>query len=126
VVEEAKADGPPEDITIAGKIISGTRSIESGDSCRLFELLWPSYIAYGVRNESYTSWDELEVFEGRMLREYSVSHFRNYVAKGTFASNDYPGPLRHWCLLCLNHLVDVIGCDEPEIRLLNHGQSASQ
>jgi hypothetical protein len=118
VVAEAKADGPPEDIEILGKVISGTRAIESDESCRLFEVFWPSYVAYCVRNESYTSWDDSQVWEGRLFRVYSKSHFRDYVAKDTCSSDEYPGPLRHWCLLCLNHLVDVIGCAEPEFRLL--------
>src|SRR5436305_7065520 len=71
VVEEAKANGPPEDIEILGKVISGTRPIESDDTCRLFELIWPSYVAYAVRNESYTSWDDAEEWEGKFFRLYS-------------------------------------------------------
>jgi hypothetical protein len=123
VVEEAKAEGPPEDIEILGKIIRGTRPIESDDSCRLFELVWPCYVSYCVRNESYTSWDDTQVWEGRLFRVYSKSHFRDYVAKATFASDEYPGPLRHWCLLCLNHLVDVVGCVEPELRRLRPAEA---
>jgi hypothetical protein len=119
VVEEAKADGPPEDIEVLpGKVISGTVAIESDPSCQLFELVWASYVAYGVRNESFTSWDDSEVFVGRHFRVYSKSHFLDYVARATFASDEYPGPLRHWCLVCENHLVDVVGCAQPEVRRL--------
>jgi hypothetical protein len=118
VIEEAKADGPPEDIEILGKIISGSRPIESDESCRLFELIWPSYVAYTVRNESYTSWDESEEWEGNLFRLYSKSEFRDYVSRGTFATDDYPGPLQHWSLVCLRHVVDVIACVEPEMRRL--------
>jgi hypothetical protein len=118
VVEEAKAEGPPEDIEILGKVISGTRAIESDESCRLFELVWSSYVAYCVRNESFTSWDDSEQWEGNLIRLYTKSHFRDYVGRDTFASDEYPGPLRHWCVLCLNHLVDVIACVEPEVQRL--------
>jgi hypothetical protein len=94
VVEEAKADGPPEDLEVLpGKVIRGTVAIESDPSCQVFEVVWPSYVAYGVRNESFTSWDDAEAFEGRHFRVYSKSHFRDYVARGTFASDEYPGPL---------------------------------
>ena len=66
VVEEAMASGPPEDIAVApGKIIHGAMSITCDPSCQLFELVWPSYVAYGVRNESFTSSDDAEEFEGR-------------------------------------------------------------
>jgi hypothetical protein len=118
IVEEARASGPPEDIEILGKVISGTRPIESDESCRLFEFIWPSYVAYSVCNELYTSWDDTEVWEGRLFRVYSKSHFRDYVAKATFASDDYPGPLHHWCLVCLNHVVDIIACVEPTVSQL--------
>ncbi len=118
MVEEASADGPPEDIEILGKVIEGTRPIESGPGCRLFELVWPSYVAYSVRNESYTSWDDAERWEGKLLRLYSESHFLDYVRRATFASNDYPGPMRHWGLVCLRHVVDVVSTAGPKVRLL--------
>jgi hypothetical protein len=117
VVEQAKA-GPPGDIEIAGKIVSGTQPLESDDSCRLFELCWSSYVAYSVLNESYTQEDKSEQWEGRLFRLYSKSHFRDYVARATFAGDEYPGPLRHWSLGCLWHIVDVIACTEPQINRL--------
>jgi hypothetical protein len=119
VVEEAKADGPPGEIEVLpGKVFNDMVAIESDPSCQEFELVWRSYVAYGVRNESFTTWDDSEVFEGQIFRVYSKSHFRDYVARATFATDDYPGPLKHWCLVCLDHLVDVIGCAEPELRRL--------
>ena len=118
VVEEAKADGPPEDRKILGHVIHGTRAIESDESSRLFELVWPSYVAYCVRNESYTSWDDSEAWEGTLFRLYSKSHFRDYIAAGTCASDDYPGPLQHWSLVCLRHIIDVVGSVEPKVRRL--------
>lgn len=119
VVEEAKADGSPEDIEVSpGKFIKGTVPIESDSSCRLFEIIWPFYVAYTVRNESYTSWDDTEQWDGRLFRVYSKSHFRDFVSIGTFANNEYPGPLQHWCVLCLRHLVDVVSHVEPVVRKL--------
>jgi hypothetical protein len=123
VVEEAKADGPPEDIEILGKVIKNTVPIVSDPSCQLFELFWPSYVAYGVRNESFTTWDDTEVFEGRIFRVYTKSPFRDYVSRATFASDEYPGPLKHWGLACENHIVDVIGCVEPELRRLRPAEN---
>jgi hypothetical protein len=117
VVEEAKANGPPEDIEmLPGKIISGTRAVESDTTCRAFELLWPSYVSYSIRNESYCSVDDDEKWEGRLFCLYSKSHFLDYVARATFASAEYPGPLRHWGVNCLNHIIDVVSTFEPEIR----------
>jgi hypothetical protein len=117
VVAEGKA-GPPEDRQIMGKVVRGIRRIECDESCRRFILVWPSYVAYSVLNELYTSWDDSEEWEGKLFRLYSKSHFRDYVARATCASDSYPGPLRHWSLLCLSHIVDVIACSEPEVHRL--------
>ena len=117
VIDEAKADGPPEDIEVLpGKVISGTRAIESDSTCRTFELFWPWYVSYSVRNESFCTLDKEEVCEGRLFCLYSKSHFLDYVARATFASADYPGPLRHWGINCLNHIVDVVSTIEPQVR----------
>jgi hypothetical protein len=116
-LEEARP-GPVEDREILGVEVKGSRPIESDESCQLFELIWPNYVAYCVRNESYTQWDPTEVWEGQQFRIYSKSHFRDYVEKDTFASDKYPGALQHWSLICLNHIVDVIGSKQPQIRRL--------
>ena len=116
VIEEAKADGPPKDIGILqGNVISGTRPIESDASSRAFALLWPSHVAYAVRNEAFCMLDGEELWEGRLFCLYSKSHFLDYVARATFASADYPGSLRHWGINCLNHIVDVVSAADPQI-----------
>jgi hypothetical protein len=117
VLEEAKA-GPPQDFEILGKVIKGTQPIESDSTCQLFELAWPTYVAFSVRNETYTTLDESEQWEGKSFRIYSKSHFLAFVANATHASDAYPGPLKHYCLVCLMHLVDVVSDADPQIRLL--------
>jgi hypothetical protein len=123
VIEEAKADGPAENREILpGKVIRGTRAIESDASCRAFELVWPSYVSYSVRNESFCTLDKEGVWEGRLFCRYSKSHFLDYVARATFASADYPGPLRHWGVNCLNHIVDVVSTAEPRVWEIKHAE----
>src|SRR5665213_378142 len=109
VIEEAKADGPPKDCEVVpGKVVSGLRDIKTDENCQAFEIVWPSYVAYSVRNESFCMIDKLEVSDGRLFCLYSKSHFLDFVARATFASTDYPGPLRHWGINCLNHILDVV------------------
>lgn len=126
VVEEASAGGPSEDLEIVpGKFLHGVTPIESGPISRCYELVWPSYIAYGIRNESFTSWDDSEDFVGQLFRIYSRSRFREYIAQATFANSDYPGPYCHWSLVCLRHIVDVVGCQEPVVRRLHPDPSTA-
>jgi hypothetical protein len=118
VIEEEKAVGLPQDIEVLpGKVLTGLRVIESDGTCRAFELVWPTYVAYSVRNESYCIRDDAEHCEGRLFCLYSKSHFLDYVARATVGL--YSGTLRHWGIICGDHVVDVVSTDEPQCRRMN-------
>ena len=126
VVSEAGTGSPPSESGLAEekspelrKILSESRQIIHGPRMRAFEITWPTYIAYSVRNESYTTLDEYEKYEGRNFVKYSTSRYLDFVSKSTFAANDYPGPFSHWGLLCLNHIIVVVSVDEPTIIVSN-------
>jgi hypothetical protein len=87
--------------------------IEHVAGCRIFVVDWSDYVAYSVRNESYVTTDDYEVFEGRNFVKYTRSRYLDFVEQATFASDSYPGPMTHWGIFCLNHIVDVISCSEP-------------
>ncbi len=121
VIEEAKVIGSPRDIEVLpGKVLTGLRVIESDSTCRAFELVWPSYVAYSVRNESFCIWDDDEHREGRLFCLYSKSHFLDYVARATV--DLYSGTLRHWGVICGDHVVDVVSTDEPQIRPIDRSE----
>ncbi len=121
VIEEAKANDPPKDFEISpSQIIHGTKALESDPTCRAFELRWPTYVSYSVRNESFCTLDEEESWIGRLLCLYSKSKFLDYVGQATFADADYPGPVRHWGVNCLNHIVDVVSTADPQILRIEH------
>lgn len=107
---QTMADDP-----VLQKMLSGARAIVQTPQSKVFELYWPTYVAYSVRNESFVSSDKYEEFEGRLLVKYSKSRYLDFVAAATLASNDHPGPLQHWWLCCLNHIVDVVAVDAPSI-----------
>lgn len=129
VIEEAVA-GAPADLRAAATaaslqepepILQGARLISHSEGCRVFEVVWPRYIAYSVRNESYVTNDKYDLFEGRLLVKYTRSRFLDYVELGTFATSEYPGPFAHWGIICCNHVIDVVSTDEPEICILPNG-----
>jgi hypothetical protein len=122
VIEEARASGEPEEMRIGDVTLSGVRPIVSDDSCYAYEVVFDSYVAYSVRNESYTSEDKSEVFTGNLFRVYSKSRFRDYVNAATFATDEYPGKLSHYEIVCENHIVDVVSVAEPEISILRPAQ----
>ena len=123
VLYEAKVGGPPtpkqleaEPLLSVRELLSNSKAIEHGPGCRVFELVWPSYIGYSVENESYSSQEPPESMgTGRLLVEFTQSVYLSYLSRTTFASSDYPGPFKHWAMYCLNHVVNVASVEEPSI-----------
>jgi hypothetical protein len=121
LVQEADLSAGETTLSVAGTKFTELRRIEPTRASRSFELVWNSYVAYSVRNESLTGMGkDYEVFIGRLIRVYTTSHFLDYVTKATFAGADYPGPLKHVGIACLNHDVDVIAIELPIVTAL-HG-----
>jgi hypothetical protein len=114
------ADGLAAQETVVRKFgdteISGRPVKPSGREC---EIVWKSYVAYSVRNESYFKADgNEEVSTGGRFRFYSKSHFLSFVSRGTIATDEYPGTLHHYSVLGEDHIVDVVSVDIPEVRVL--------
>jgi hypothetical protein len=91
--------------------------IEHVSGCKIFTLHWPDYVAYSVRNESYTTVDNYEVFEGRKFVKYSKSRYLDFIREATFADDRYPGPMTHWGIFCLNHIIDIVSCSQPVVQI---------
>lgn len=122
VVEEA-VSGPPGGATLPGilpenlrKLMRNARPIVSDATCFAYELIWGTYIAYSIRNESFATGGKAGPADARFLRRCDASPFLEYVAKTTFADDRFPGPFAHWCLSTQNHVVDVASMREPQVR----------
>jgi hypothetical protein len=113
VIEEASVGAP-----IAGEgPVAQAAPIEHRKGDRVFELFWPSYVGYSVRNESFTVRDQAEQFEGTVFRLYSKSRYLDFIAQATIASDDYPGPFKHWGIICLNHIIDIVAAHDPIVQI---------
>jgi hypothetical protein len=97
-------------------ILDDARAIESTETSRTFVLYWKHYAAYLVTEECVGSVGNYsdEVYTGKLLRHYLKSHFLDHLARDT---GGHMGPLQHYKLICLNHLVDVASEEPPEIQL---------
>jgi hypothetical protein len=126
VVDEAHVAGPPVDIEVRpAKVLRGLERIESDPSCRVFELVWPTYVCYAVRNESFCTQNADETWEGRLFRRYSKSHFLEFVARTTIATAAFPRPLQHWGVACLDHVIDVVSASAPHVRRMEPAGEAT-
>jgi hypothetical protein len=111
-----------EELTINGVTLRGLRPILKNDSIRI-EIVFPSYVAYNVSNESYIVGNEYDLFEGKLAREYSKSRYLDYIKANTIADAVYPGKLRHFGFCGEWHIIDVVAIDEPKINIISCSQS---
>jgi hypothetical protein len=118
VVAEGLPAGPPTSIEVGGTIIPDCTPIETTDQSRIFEIVWRHCVGYSVLNESYAAVDDAEQYEGIRFRIYSKSHFIDYMAVESFASDDYPGPTQHYCVVCEDHIVNVLSVEVPAVQRL--------
>lgn len=103
--------------------ISEARPLSDGESesiLRRYKITFSDYVAYSVRNESFTVWDDYEMFQGKLFRQYSKSRFLDYLANSThgWILENTVGNPTHFGAVCLNHLLDVAICGEPSIEEL--------
>jgi hypothetical protein len=115
-VAEGLPAGPPASIEVGGTIIRNRTPIEATDERRVFEIVWRSYVGYAVLNESYSDVSDEERYEGTRFRIYSKSRFIEYMSRTTFASDKHPGPTRHYCLACEDHILNVLSVEAQAMR----------
>lgn len=118
VIEQATTSDEEHDMKIGETMISGLRDIVSDERCFAYEIIFESYIAYSVLNESYTQVDESEIFTGNLFRIYSKSNFLDYLKLATIATEDYPGKFEHYEIVALNHVVEIASTNSPLINVL--------
>ncbi|MEO2259653.1 hypothetical protein ABGV43_22430 [Paenibacillus amylolyticus] len=98
--------------------IKGSSTIvQDNDRFPIIEVEFESYIGFSIRNEIYTMWDKYEDFEGKIFRIFKKSRYLDLIKLSTFATEDYPGPYRHYGIAGLNHIVDIVSIEDPEIRI---------
>ncbi|MGC3940983.1 hypothetical protein ACOTTU_24575 [Roseobacter sp. EG26] len=106
--------------TIAG--IEGVRSIEVPPKSDRYSFKFANFVSYSVTDEMFINTVTDEVFKGGRLRSYSKSHFLDYVSAATSATDHFPGNLLHYQLNTLDHTIDVITAEPPELVMAQIGK----
>ena len=115
VLREGKASKFPVPIRVGGTDMGEGFPVEIDDSSATFQLDWNSYVLYQVLNESFgMAADPSEVYEGKVARRYTKSKLLQFVMATTHATNEYPGKLLHYELICGDHVVNVICVELPQ------------
>lgn len=116
-VIEGRAAKTAVPIEVAGQSLGEGHPVKfDADSLR-YELTWSSYVLYQVLNESFgceeTSEDGVL---GGLAGVYKTSNLLRYVFHTSNASNEYPGKLLHFRIVCADHVIDVISTVQPACR----------
>ena len=130
VVEEAAVNEAAvvvSDRPELANLLAGAHPIESVEGCKTFQLSWKHYLAYLVTEElvgsnapnGYAD----EVYTGKILRVYTKSHFLDHVMRDT---GGHIQEVLHYKLICLNHLIDVVSYQPPEVDVLTYGEDFSK
>ncbi|AUG57486.1 hypothetical protein [Acetivibrio saccincola] len=113
--KKCKISGKSENLIINKHIIENLYPIIEDEKMPVIQMDFDSYIAYSVTNESFTSWDDYEEFEGKAFRIYKRSRYLDFIKVHTFACDDYPGHFEHYGIVCLDHIVNVVSVEKPVI-----------
>jgi hypothetical protein len=113
VLVEAMPDGPPEFVVSFGFEAVPVRPTAQS---RMFELVWHDYAAYLVTAESYATPEDGLVGPGLTIA--TSSRLIDFIATTTIAPAIL-GPLQHWRLVSISHVIDVVGVSAPAIRQLS-------
>ena len=108
-------------------LLAGAHPIETVEGCKAFTLTWKHYLAYLVTEElvgsnAMNGYDD-EVYVGKILRIYRKSHFIDHIMRDT---GGHLQEILHYKLICLDHLIDVVSYDPPEVEILVSSEDFSK
>jgi len=95
--------------------ISGVPLLPTPDT-RAIEILWETTIGYVVLNESYAIFREDLPKATQNLEVVQDPVFDDFIARQTFATQEFPGPFQTWRFHSENNLVLVASASEPAVR----------
>jgi hypothetical protein len=102
--------------------VPGAVRVEPDETTATFEILFTSYVGYLVRNETFALNATADTWTGgRLFRTYTQSEYLRFLSATTRATDEYPGPLRHTAIVCVDHVIDVVSSTVPEVRVLTRG-----
>jgi hypothetical protein len=132
LIVEAKAQAP---ITVAKndsqveRLKVGACPIEPDPTCGFFRLIFEQrhMVAYMVSNESYSRYPEpSEEFSGKLFRIFSRSQLLEFTKRTSNVSDQHPGKLQHYQVVCENHIINVISTAPPSILVSSPQRDAAR
>lgn len=108
---------PNDEKSVIRRILKKARPVYPDDE-NMYEIYFENYVMYQVRNESFTSFDEEEIRQGKRLIVFEKSKLLDYVKKVIWADENYLGGYKHYGIYTENQIIDVISHIEPTVKKL--------
>lgn len=101
-------------------IVGRSKEVHSGFGIKHFPAIqvdFDFYISYSVLNECFDTIDETEISDGKVFRIYKKSNYKKYIKSTAIEREDIcpPKDYVHYQLCCLDHIIDIISCEEPTV-----------
>jgi len=114
-VIEGRASKVAVPIEVAGQALGNGFPVKIDANSVTYVLKWNSYVLYQIINESFARQeDPKSAISGKSASVYRLSNLLDYVSRSSNASDEYPGRLLHFRIICADHVIDVISTDRPE------------
>ncbi len=104
-----------------GKVIKDLTPLESTTDSRKFVVEFKEVVFYQVVDESYCTWDNYEVRDGKdKIQELSKSRYLDFVNENFpfYSALDRKG--KHYRMIASTEVIDVISYDKPIITELKN------
>ncbi|WP_170507628.1 hypothetical protein [Ruegeria arenilitoris] len=113
VVDIAAATKASEPESVGG--IDGVYPLEIKPESDELRLSFYDFVAYSVTAEMFAQQGDQEISVGGWLRVFSKSFYLEFVERSTWATSEFPGDLIHYQINTLDHTIDVVTSNPPEI-----------
>uniref|UniRef100_UPI001BB331D9 hypothetical protein n=1 Tax=Bacillus sanguinis TaxID=2817476 RepID=UPI001BB331D9 len=124
LIDRCKVNETKSLVKVTNEVELEASSIDVDENLSILQLDFEAYVAYSIINESFTVMDDYEISEGEIFKIYSKSRYLDFVKAGTIAECIFPEEqFIHYQIPCLNHIIDIISYDEPEITEIKRNES---
>jgi hypothetical protein len=99
--------------------ISNLNPIVADESCKKYKAVFERFFAYEVIEESCISWDDAEVYDGRLVRSFTKSRFLDHIDSHMNIGwyKEVPDmAYKHYQICGLDFIVNVVSHQAPAIK----------
>lgn len=112
-LKESTTSGAEESIAIGNGVIDGLRNLSPNGPGKIYQILFNTYAAYNVSNESFSTGDGDDIGTGRLVKIFKKSLYMDFIRTVTTVEFVMESKLKHYQIICENHIIDIATLESP-------------